>query len=403
MRKQFVLRRRPSTFRQVDVLDANGDLRQDIFDRACSHLNSKSSPGFPYSKYATNADVPASELYMDVNDMLKRWLSIELPNELEYSDEQKLWFFNKGLAPPAQIFVKSEPTKSDKVARIIYGLSSVMNVIARILFADYLQSVNETWGVCSHKVGMDMYTSAGLKTLNQNFQTIFNTVPNSEVISDDVQGWEYMDRPEFQRIWHEIYMEQANATPFHRRLQTVYACVERAMLVIDSDSYVHSIPFYITFSGKVTTHLQNSDERAALAEVDYGTYNTLLQTTVTNGDDCLAARPKGSKPEFSTSLGFIHTDEVVQKQNHLNFSSQHFITSQGSDETIRIPDGVHKAVYNLLCGPNDESYRGIMTHLENFKGRPSIERLHGLAESRFKPIDLPSVKKVKTTQPSASF
>lgn len=402
MRKQFVLRQPPSTFTYSDVFDENGNLRQGIFDRACSHLNPKSSPGFPYSKYATNADVPRSELYMDVNDMLKRWLSAVMPDELNYTNEQKLWFFNNGLAPPAQIFVKSEPTKSDKIARIIYGLSSLMNVIARILFADYLQSVNETWGLCSHKVGMDMYTDAGLKTLHDNIQTIFHSVPDSEVISDDVQGWEYMDRPEFQVIWHEVYMGCANATPFHRMLQTAYACVERAMLIVDSDSYVHSLPFYITFSGKVTTHLQNSDERAALAEVDYGTYKTNLQTTVTNGDDCLAARPRYSKPEFSTSLGFIHTDEVVQTIQHLNFSSQHFITSQGSGKTVRIPDGVQKAVYNILCGPSDESYNGVMIHLQNFKGRPSIERLHDLAEARFKPTDLPSLKKVKTAHPGSA-
>lgn len=383
MRKQFLSRVKPFTFLYTDVFDYNGDLRHDVFHRAYSHLKMDSTPGFPYFEYARNEEVPMSLLYTDVNNMLRRWQALmhkELSPEDELDPEVRLTYFLEGLAPPAQVFIKSEPTKKSKIARLIYGLSLMMNIVARILFGDYLFSLKSSWDKASHKVGMDMYTEEGLNRLFENLKTLYSLGPEYEVVSDDIQGWEYMGRAEFQVIWHDEYLNAAQATPFHRSFQLLYAKMERLSLVVDTDGYLHSLPFYIVYSGKVTTHAENSDERAALAEVDYDTYTIPVQTTATNGDDCLAARRKGCRPIISEHLGYVHTDVQVQTLNRINFSSQVFI--HDGLRIVRVPDGVQKSTFNLLALPSQDAVGGLFLHLKFHPAFKDLVELYHLAEQR---------------------
>lgn len=342
----FAQRAPPSTFDMDDIL-LDGNLRQNIFHRAVAQLNPTSTPGFPFFNISANSQLNMLDLYTEVNQLLKRWLAYEEGND------DPVAFFRAHLAPPAHVFIKSEPTRSDKVARLIYGVSVLTNVIARILFGDYLLSLTDSWYTASHKVGLDFSSPEGLELFRKSLVPMVKTSRASslKVISDDIQGWEYQVRSWMQEAWHASYLKRAQATSFHRKLQNVYALVERNTLVRLSSGELIQPPFYFRMSGVVTTHIQNSDERAALAMLDLSHEFELAPNleelyTVTNGDDCLRLSTNATS-DYSRTIGFVHTDRVVQDlQVMFNFCSQQFFYEDGALK--RFPDTLVKTAFTLL-------------------------------------------------------
>lgn len=363
----FRARPLPKTIGFLDVFAYGGNLRLDVFNRAYTHLNLNSTPGFPlYYVYQYNSDVPKEELYELTNDILKRWCKEKVET---FELKSKLDCFLEGLAYPVSLFVKGEPTKKDKVARLIYGLSLVMNLISRIIFGDFLAALPLSWSTAIHKVGMNMYTDKGLRELFSWFDKMFivSDETGCDVVSDDIQGWEYMSREWCTRSWHAAYLDSCNATPFHRHLQTMYMLAEIKSLIVDSEGYLHDIQSYITYSGKATTHVQNSDERACLYLMDnpHTSFADASQSASTNGDDCLGV--KTGLDLFSNRLGWVHTEILIQDRNQVNFCSQVF-TRVGS-EIFRKPDGLSKVFYAAVDNPVEESRNGVYFHVEQHPAR----------------------------------
>lgn len=369
----------PLTFERNQIFDGNS-LRQEVFDAAYTHIRGESSPGYPFhAEYAMNDEVPKDLLKMHVESLLLRW-----EHSTEESTADKA-FYN-GWLYFAHIFVKGEPTKEDKVARLIFGVSLVMNMIGRILMGDYLLDVSKTWGSACHKVGMDMYTEKGVEKLDNFFSKVFDSAEKHDmrVVSDDIQGWEFQGRKWMHDIWHHCYLHRAKATSYHRKIQLMYARMEASRYVMFSDGVVFKLPYYITLSGKPTTHLQNSDERAALAKLDCGEIFKARRQGVlcaTNGDDCVAPMVEElivdeDNDMISHNLGFVHTDKVVQTRDRVNFSSQIFL--RGEDGKMkRIPDGMAKTFYDACENSELESRLGKELH---FKDHPALEDYKGLLE-----------------------
>jgi hypothetical protein len=381
MQKLFNERPPPPTFDVGDVF-VDGKLRDDVFMRAYSHVRGDSTPGFPLNyTYQYNEEVPLMLLRDEVEGIMKKWLSISVS---DFEDMDNIECLLLGYSMPASCFVKGEPTKKSKIARLIFGLSLIMNVVARIIFGDYLNDVAQTWTTASHKVGMDMYTEDGLNKLSMCFDRLFNNeTATQKVFSDDIQGWEFQVRKWMHWSWHAAYMQRANATKFHRRLQTCYVLAERKSLIIDSEGYIHDPGMFIMFSGKPTTHLENSDERAALAKVDNGTFWMDSSTVSTNGDDCLMHRSVDFNEElFSEHLGFVHTDVSLQTPHRINFCSQLFIRNAALHKgMIRVPDGLSKSFFNAVVNDTLESRSGISMHINDHPAALAFRKLVLLCDS----------------------
>jgi len=358
-------------------MDLNGNLRRSVFNNAVLHLKGDSSPGYPFSHIDRNDKVDPLELYEFVNETLKIWINFDLTI---YSDFDRVALcelaLQCGFAWPTTLFVKGEPTKQEKVARLIYGVSIVMNIIGRILFGDYLGHVKTTWSRATHKVGMDFTTPQGIALVGAYAERIISgMVDGDEFVADDIQGWEYQERAAMHFAWHNCYLRRAKATAFHRQIQLCYAMAENLALVIDSDGYFHCKPFHTMDSGKVTTHLQNSDERGALALMDYCisrrlSYPPSRPVAATNGDDCITA--KGPGVPFSTRLGFVHTDIVVCNRSEFYFSSQEFYFD--CDEWKRKPDSLAKSMFNMLVSSDPNVIFDILAYISGHEGFGSVVR-----------------------------
>jgi hypothetical protein len=422
MRKVFTQCPNPKTFEETDVLTPEGKLKPELFMKAMAHIKSSSSPGYPFLYYNKNSDVNELEVYEECNKLIDIWLNSPLIHHHTAVGVQqmKVDAFLSGYSLPAKIFVKGEPTKISKIARLVFGVALPMNVLGRIICGDYVDELHKHWADAAHKIGIDFNTESGLRKFRK-FLTVLedNKEIGEDLVSDDIQGWEYQVRMFMSITFHEAYLSAAKATPFHIRLQKAYMMSELLSMVIDSDGYIHNLPFYIMFSGKFLTHLENSYIRSSLADLDaehvkinltsndlnklntslcvindvsgdkskelllevmkYVTTNFKIKNMV-NGDDCCLLTKVPVEKFFSTRIGFVHTDVKVQNFKEVDFCSQKFITFHypfirkiGEENktlimtgTKRVPEGVAKCFYNAIAA-NDEyaamdSIANLVTH-----------------------------------------
>lgn len=389
----------PPTFERDDLFDQRGHLKETVFHQAVTHLNQQSTPGYPYLDVSTNEQLNLGDLYCAVDATLRLWNTTpeaELNelflgrNLLAGNGRRDILLFVKRFCPCAHLFVKGEPTKKDKVARLIFGVSVIMNVIARILFGDFLLALPKTWDRAEHKVGMDFSSDAGLERFAVFVKKLYALQQQlgCDIETDDIQGWEWQSRTFMHYAFHDSLARRGKFTSFHKRLQNLYLHCERCSLVMASDGEILRLPFYITLSGKVLTHFQNSCERAALALMD-----TIMEGVVTlpqlkrnyanypvnsdNGDDCM--RPTKGRDAWSTKLGFVHTDRRKENlMSEFHFSSQVFFwTKEGKLD--RRPDSLVKSAYKLLSYEREDgAYYDTLLYLVN---HPGWRSLHALAQS----------------------
>lgn len=354
--KLFARGPKPVSFGYDDVM-SNGHLRQDIFNRCWQQIDKQSTPGYPYLDKAKNFEINVLELYMLCDNLIRLWILEPIScNQEETKDPGiRLHYFMRGHLFPAKVFIKSEPTNETKIARLIHGLSIAINVLARICFGDYLNEVKEGWAEENHKVGMDFLSEDGLKKFTHFYDNLLSYKKELEtiagrplrIIRDDIQGYEFQARDWMMIDWHEAFLERADATDFQKFLVRTLVYLDLLQLVIDSDGFVHSYPFYIRQSGVVLTHKLNSDERSALFQADQHLDWSNYPADFENGDDCNGIQFYSGDIE-SSDFGFVHTDEGECTALEFGFCSQIFYRLTVRDVFQRRPDGVQKMLYNLL-------------------------------------------------------
>lgn len=420
MRGLFDQRPAPRIIVYNDVFDGES-FNRETFERAFTHINLDSSPGYPFVYlWQNNGEVDKEFLFQTVFEVLKKWFFYG-PEGINNMTPEDL--FLRGLAFPAMLFVKGEPTKVSKVARLICGMSLVMNLISCILMGDYLSQLPNTWHCASHKVGLDFNTQDGLKKLFTYLYRIFDYAEqiDLDVVSDDVQGWEWMVRGWMRRAWHSVYfakalgtgpvnlfgsvleqliryygwsLESAQKVMFHAELQLCFALVVEKMLIVDSDGYIHKMPISMMHSGEKTTHIENSDERAALAIVALDIAETEYDRDLasTNGDDCIAISDDASV-SFYNLYGFNVTDRVVQTRERVGFCSQ-IMELKSDGEIRRYPDGMSKSLFNAVLKMHDhEALLGIYSHVREHPGFKAFRDFLQIANYfREETVELPEVR-----------
>lgn len=354
--KLFARGPKPGTFGYNDVMK-DGHLRWDVFSRCWQQIDKQSTPGYPYLNKAKNYELNPLDVYMLCDNLIRLWILEPISCSVEETSDPaiRLHYYLRGHLFPAKVFIKSEPTKEAKIARLIHGLSIAINVLSRICFGDYLNEIKETWAEENHKVGMDFMSKEGLKKLTYFYDNLFNYKKELETIAgrklrilrDDIEGWEFEVRDWMPGDWYECYLQRADATDFHKFLVRTLYFVDLLQLVVDSDGFVHSYPFYIRQSGVVLTHKLNSDERSALFQADQHLDWSDFPADFENGDDCNGIEFFGGTPE-SVELGFVHTDEGECTELSFGFCSQEFYRDTVNEDFKRRPDGVQKMLYNLL-------------------------------------------------------
>lgn len=378
MNKLFAETGAPPSFEDSDLFGTSGNLRPGVFTNAWRHVSATSSPGFPF-KEAENSMVNIAELYLMVNDVMKLWLSEEMP-------DNAIDAFRLGFTFPATVFVKSEPTKRTKIARLIYGTSLVMNVIGRILFGDYLNTIVGTWHTASHKVGLDFLSEPGLLKFGEFMSSIPYRVKHI-LVADDIQGWEYQSRDWMHNQFHRSYQEASGAKGLYLRLLEQYRKAELLICFITSDGKLHVPSMYFCVSGRLMTHLQNSFERCALGLVDaYLAGNILFldffhrtPLCFANGDDFVGPVPFSGT--FSESLGFVHTDALAVSDQALTFCSQIFWLDEDG-HWHRKPDGLAKLLYGLFSA-TPAAALDILGYMTTHEAFGSVCRLYKAYIGRF--------------------
>lgn len=362
-----------------DAILEDGNLKLGVFEQLWARIKKASTPGFGFSEYASNEDVGASLAYSIFNEMLLKWKEVDV-TELRAKRKTmsarafKVYLFTQGLAPPATVFVKSECTSKEKIARLIYGCSILLNLMGILLFGDLLSTLADTWPEQQHKVGMDFNTDEGLVKLTKSFDRVIQAwyrAKDAYLISDDIQGWEYQVRETMCVSFHKAFRtnnlaRKVKDAVMRHHLSEVYEIIVTNLLVVDSECYFHDLPFYIRFSGEKTTHIQNTFERLCLAYVDSKLDMNLFDADA-NGDDNVGVT-RDLNFEISTKLGFVHTDCIAQTPLKINFCSQQFTRETENEPFKRSPDGLSKMLYNYLSSSEDmmgnESRAGIEDNLD---------------------------------------
>jgi hypothetical protein len=364
-----------------EVLFPQGRLNRKLFDKACCSLNMDSSPGYPFVYlWRQNSCVDLDWLYLLAEELMMKWMNITLE---DFERLEALEAFERGLAYPAMSFVKGEPTAESKIARLIYGVALATNVVGRMLMGEYLIHLPETNKNAQHKVGLDMYTQPGLEDLFKCYDRLHDLAEKQgkPVDTNDIQGWEYQSRLWMSRIWSECYIDRMKGDNVldgvHEHLLRCYQKANEKTLIIDSDGNVHQLPIYITLSGKPTTHIENSDDRDALADAING-FDELPAfelPSLANGDDCAEINVH---PNMYNELGFVVTDRVHQLRDELNYCSQKFLRKDG--KIVRIPDGLAKSFFNAMQASGKyDALIGIFAHVQNHPGMKAFVEAISLA------------------------
>lgn len=354
-----------------------------VFERAFDELNEKSSPGYPFVyHYRSNSEIDKSVLYETVNEVLNKWLLYVFDWDRKRPDlMDDVQLFLEGLSWPVMVFVKMEPTGESKIARLIYGVSVVMNIIGRIFFGNFLRELPYTVGKAQHEVGIDMETEAGLDNFDRGISRVFSMAMKKGLLveSSDVQGWEYMVREWMNKSWYSSLIKRRvhKCDEFSRRLIAMYCLMESRALAIDSDGFVHKLRFSIMCSGRPTTHVANSDMRDALADVILvlSDVSASLEDIPSdaNGDDCIEVS-FSDKIKVYDQMGFVVTDRLLQTPDEIRYCSQ--ILKRGADgKLVRVPDSLAKSFFNAMNEyDKEENLIGIFSHIRNHPGKKAFGR-----------------------------
>lgn len=370
----------------------------EIIIRAFHQIDPRSSPGFPFERCSQNSDVNLSELCQHVQHA---WgilmdegfdglfsFDPEEPNTDDYVSKVKE-LYERGLVYPASVFVKGEPTSKAKEARLIYGNSLVLNVVSHILFGDVVNQLPCTQEEGFHSIGLDFLSPAGVEAFAHKMTV--NIDPGSYVVSDDVQGWEYMVRffmwLAFCLSFIGMVMKHLpESQPRRSKLISLYrnwAKFTATRLVVLSDGRLVVLPRFTTLSGIFETHYFNSEARSTLAQLDADYAERMLsvvrkkRTTDSNGDDNVTPFPVYVDPKewglFSKSLGFKHTDVLVDRWvpgGRIEFCSQDIVLQSvdelGNYHITMTPHGVTKSTYNLCDAVLHKDFNALVDLITHF-------------------------------------
>lgn len=263
-------------------------------------------------------------------------------------DEDDPWeLVRKGLVDPVKLFVKCEPHKVSKLSegrvRLIFSMSLVDNVIARLLFANQNVAEIEAWADIPSKPGMGL-NDEGLDKIYSS------VVENSSggLMEVDIRGWDwsFQEIDFIEDLKRRTFLNNGKGTFWERIARSHYHCVARKVMCLSDGSLIQQSVPGVMPSGWYNTSSTNSAVRAM------NHYHAALSEGVSPwcivmGDDSVE-RYVPRVEDHLKSLG--KTCSLINKvdKDRFEFCSTDFVNGKG------IPVNVDKQLMNLLCSvPKD--------------------------------------------------
>lgn len=347
----------------------------DLWFEIVRSVKRSASPGVPYlNEYKTNGDfldVSEEEIRSIVDERLLNRLNYDfskydtLNSEERFEEAKRV--IDLGLIDPVRLFVKNEPTKTNKEARIINSVSLVDSVCQRVTTLRRASKWISFW--------LNGVSSAGIQLKDQEAMVDFRKKTaeflGDDVENSDIQGFEYS----FGKACHkmaldiETYMACGETNPREltteiKLLRAEYFLSTLPRIVVTSDGSVFEVDQVWLQSGKFTTSFAGTHVRSALVSVaaSLDSEVSILVPAKSNGDDCLNSFV-GDLAKNYLRIGYKVTDNFVSHGSQPWSFCSHFIT-----EKSHYPESYTKTLLSLL------------RHKELFKNEAITEELMGQFE-----------------------
>jgi hypothetical protein len=256
-----------------------------------------------------------------------------------------------GLCDAVKIMIKGDPHKLSKIAeeryRLIFCVSLICNVIARLLFANQNNTEISIWDQIPSKPGMGLNDS-GLRTLIQN-------AIDSELDSfddNDVSGWDWSIHAwELENALEmRINANNSRGTVWERVARAHYYCICRKVMVLSDGTMYQQLTPGIMPSGWYNTSGDNSRMRVFLhwllvteKNLSLDQAKQIVAWIMSMGDDSVE-RNLGDMVALYNRYGKnIKMNKATPSK--FEFCSTLFIDGLG------YPSNVDKQLVNFLCYP----------------------------------------------------
>jgi len=273
-----------------------------------THVQAKSSPGFPYIKYGkTNAHILASEtykgiIYSAVAQRVRRILTYSKTHDFDTMKPEE--FVELGLVDPIKIFIKSEPHKLSKLQegklRIISNVSLVDQLIERMLCSNQNQLEISEWRNCPSKPGMGLHDE-GMQELYHGFLA---RQSQERIAETDVSAWDWSVPGWLLQLEGDL-RQQLYGAPQHCALTVLLkfraSVIARKVFITSDGDLFSQIKPGIQASGSYLTSSSNSRMRVSLG------YLIGADWVEAMGDDDVESEVPNARQLYS-ELGFSVKD-----------------------------------------------------------------------------------------------
>jgi hypothetical protein len=226
-------------------------------------IEGKSTPGFPLNTLGKTNQTLLSHYTELVITCVEERLNLLLNHEINSNDTA--WdLVRKGLVDVVKVFVKNEPHKKVKLeegrVRLIFSVSLIDNVIARLLFESQNHAEKSVWDAipCKGGLGLD---DDGLIAINRS---VLRGAVEAEIAEADVKGWDFsFQEDDFdQDLERRKYLNKSQGTCWAKIAEVHFYCMSLKVFTLSDGTLIMQLQRGIMPSGWYNTTSSNSSARA---------------------------------------------------------------------------------------------------------------------------------------------
>ena len=266
---------------------------------------------------------------------------LELLANFDFSISDPWDLVKHGLVDPVRLFVKNEPHKMSKILegrlRLIFSMSVIDNVIARILFSRQNNAEIEVWDHIPMKPGMGL--------TDEYMRMIYLYVKSNAtggLMETDMKGWDwsFQEQDCISDLERRAALNGGKHTLWYRIAKAHYYCVMRKVMCLSNgEMYKQTSPgvlpsgWYNTSSTNSAVRIINHEHAALMEKVE--------PFIMAMGDDGVERPIPNLEYHYRTlgkTCGLINNVTA----DSFEFCSTQFVGGLG------VPVNVTKQLFNLL-------------------------------------------------------
>lgn len=331
-------------------------------------IKKESSPGFPYARIAKSKGLLIEEhatvlvrLVLARLDALQN-SGLNLYGDSAHSEslEEPVYLVQRGLVDPVRLFVKKEPHDALKTTqgrlRLISSVSSVDEIIERLLCSTQNNAEIDEWVTCPSKPGIGLSLDEQARRLYDSVQSHLGGAKET-----DISGWDWSVKwwmLEFDVSCRIRLARAPHNSAFAKILYARMFCLARSLYVTsDGNLFSQKVPGVMK-SGSYNTSATNSRMRVAVA------YLAGADWAIAMGDDAVEQDVWGSDAVYE-SLGL-----QVKLSRRCELNSFEFCSNRFTDG-LAVPLNWDKGLYRLLSA-KPELERALQ-FIQEYRHSPMLE------------------------------